>query len=179
MAKHYTSERLGERTGEEILRIIYSAGMSHEIFTPRHAVQIWNEIKSGERWKFPFRFLQKKRHRVVLVRALVSEYQEKHPDAYPIKPYFRKNMLGGLLANYYNNSPYRALVEAGFTDRRTTVYDERLDTSSVQRAAKRISRRTGKPVNKLGYPDFRHSDYANIIRIYRVSELREILHDDI
>jgi len=97
----------------------------YETYSPDRCVQIWYEVRNGERRKFPNGFNQRYEHRVAIIRAFIDEYRKERPGAYPNQRAFKENKLSGLLTKY-GASPYRAFHEAGFTDLKTAVYDHRL-----------------------------------------------------
>jgi len=180
--RHVLKYHTGSLTSGE--RKLLNKVRSHERYSPEQCVQIWYEVRTGEREKFPRGFPQKEEHRIAINRALVGQYRKEHPGGYPGGRYFRKNKLNGLLCRHYGGSPYAAFIEAGFADPTTAVYDSRLaevpwtviekmpnrfwrkSRSNKKAAVRWTAETTGKPVTELKAKDFLNKGTASVLGFY-------------
>ena len=86
-------------------------------------VQIWYDVRNGSLKRFPRGFLEDDESCAEVVRAFVKEYKSHHSESYPKVYDFSDNKLSGLIHKKYEGSPYRAFVEAGFTEPDSDVFD--------------------------------------------------------
>ncbi|MFH0830317.1 MAG: hypothetical protein V1887_04115 [Candidatus Aenigmatarchaeota archaeon] len=99
------------------------------VYGREEAIEVWNDVKQGLRKYFPKGFWDDPDHRKYIVREFVDgtlkatgHYPGSVRDWKPAK-------LGGLLGHYENQDMMAPLKEAGYMDRESENFDERLMTA--------------------------------------------------
>jgi hypothetical protein len=154
-----------------------------EDYSRGRCVQIWNDVKSGLRKRFPRYFWEKHSHLQYLTEEFIKEFQkELKTKQYPNTRDFRKYKLRGLIGAF-ENSTYITLTSTGFTDSFSDNYDPVLVESpwsvldSVTRnywtkkenrikATTWLVEKLNKPITDIMYTDFIDNDIATLIKHY-------------
>lgn len=97
-----------------------------EKLTREDIIEVWRDVETGFRKKFPKGFLQVLEHRQWICNKFVLDFKREH-KRYPQEPDIHTTKLRGLFTGYCNDSPYTMLVEAGFTNPANPYYDKILD----------------------------------------------------
>ena len=154
-------------------------------------IEIWDGLKANAIRQVPPFFWQKLNHRKYIVEAFIEQYQETHPGRYPTERDFIKNKLSGLLQIYYDNSPLLALIETGFTDKKSKYYDLRLEEtpwlvlgavprnywgekSNAKKAVDWLSQKTGRNVTELESDNFEENSLYGLLKHYNYSPINII-----
>ena len=137
------------------------------------------ELNGWEMAKASALFYQKRENRIAAIRWLVEKLGNEAMEI--TQGDFNENGLSGLLSHHYRNSPYEALLEAGFELKPWEMGMAPLgfwkEKENRIEAIRWLVAKLGKDVREIRFDDFRKNDLSGLLEIYYRNSPYEALKD--